>query len=151
LPETGERTEPDLELVRVSVRDDGAYGVLLARHPLGQPGVPIAVSLERTYPLPDAPHSSQLLKIPAGRHRCVRSYFFGGRYESFEILVFGHDRLLFHVANVEGELDGCVAVGRRFGVLSGKNAVLESREGFQDFMLWAGQRHAFDLRVSHAA
>ena len=91
------------------------------------------------------------MKIPAGRHRCVRSFYFKGHYETFEILVLGHERLLFHAANLEAHLDGCVGVGRRFGLLFGKPGIMDSREGFRDFMTWAGQRHSFDLEVRSAA
>ena len=109
--------------------------------------------LERTYPLPDAPAGAQFLKIPVGLHRCVRSYFNGGGYETYEVLVLGHDRLLFHVANVEQrilDLDGCIGVGRRFGLLNGQSAILDSRLGFNDFMAWAGARESFSLLVRQA-
>ena len=149
-----ERPEADLELVRTSVREDGAFGVLQALDsPRGQPGRPIAVCLERTYPLPDAPSGAQFLKIPIGLHRCVRTVFHRGGYETFEVIVPGHDRLLFHVANVEQrilDLDGCVGVARRFGLLNGQSAILDSRLGFEDFMTWAGDRQSLYLQVRHA-
>jgi len=144
------RHEPDLELVRVSVREDGAFGVLQALGvPPGQPGIPIAVVCERTYPLPDS--KAQLVKIPAGRHRCARSYYYRGRHETFEVQVNGHSRLLFHKGNVEDDSEGCILVGRRFGLLQGRPAVLESMQGFADFMAWAGRRQGFELLVRHAA
>lgn len=148
MPDPAEaRPEADLELVRVSVREDGAFGVLLAlKAPRGQPGIPLAVTCERTYPLPDSA-GGQLVKIPAGRHRCARSYFYRGRYETFEVKVAGHDRLLFHRGNLENDAEGCVLVGRRFGLLRGLPAILESAEGFEAFMLWAGRRPEFWLLV----
>lgn len=154
MAETGaaaERPEADLELIRVSVREDGAFGVLQAlRVPPGQPGIPIALCCERTYPLADTA-SGQFIKIPAGRHRCTRSYYYRGRHETFEVEVAGHSRLLFHKGNLEDDAEGCVLVGRRFGLLHGKPAVMESAEGFADFMAWCGRRQAFELLVRHAA
>lgn len=151
MPEPAEpRPEPDLELVRVSVREDGAFGVLQALQvPAGQPGIPFALTCEHTYPLPDTARG-QFLKIPAGLHRCSRSYFHRGRHETFEIHVDGHERILFHKGNTEDDVDGCVLVGRRFGLLHGRPAILESLEGFREFMAWAGRRSAFELLVRHA-
>ena len=147
---TEQRPEADLELVRTSIREDGAFGVLQALQvPPGQDGIPIALTCERTYPLPDS--KAQMLKIPAGRHRCTRDYFYRGRHETFLIHVAGHDRLLFHKANTEDEIEGCIAIGRRFGLLHGKPAILESADGFAEFMAWAGRRQLFTLLVRHAA
>lgn len=149
MPDPAEaRQEADLELVRVSVRDDGAFGVVLVLGvPKGQPGMPLAVACERTYPLPDAPNA-QLLKIPAGVHLCVRDYFHRGRHETFEVQVPSHDRLLWHKGNVEDDSEGCILVGRRFGLVAGHPAVLDSAGGFADFMRWAGRRADFRLLVT---
>ena len=37
--------------------------------------------------------------IPAGLHPCVKDYYHRGDYPTFEIIVEGRDRLLFHAAN----------------------------------------------------
>ncbi len=151
MAETTERPQADLELVRTSIREDGAFGVLQAlKVPPGADGIPIAVCCERTYPLPDTA-KGQFIKVPAGRHRCVRSYYQRGRHETFEVLVAGHSRLLFHKGNVEDDAEGCVLVGRRFGLLHGKPAIVDSAAGFGDFMAWAGTREAFEILVRHAA
>jgi hypothetical protein len=148
---TEQRPEADLELVRVSIREDGAFGVLQALQvPPGQDGIPLALTCERTYPLPDTAHG-QFIKIPAGRHRCTRDYYYKGRHETYEVHVAGHARLLFHKGNAETDAEGCVLVGRRFGLLRGKPAILESAQGFADFMAWAGRRQLFTLLVRHAA
>ena len=140
MPETGKRTEPDLELVRVSIQPEGCFGVLLVA---GLPAGP--VTLERTYPLTaSAPRGPQLVKIPPGRYRCARSYFHRGGYDSYEVTgVIGHDQLLFHIANEELDLDGCIGVGQRFS----RFAIRESRLGFAQFMQLMGGRQSFDLLV----
>ena len=135
--------QADLELVRVSIQPEGCFGVLLvAGLPLGP------VNCERTYPLAEsAPRGPQFVKIPPGRYRCVRSYFHGGGYDSYEVTgVSGHARLLFHIANEEQDLDGCIGVGQRFS----RFAIRESRLGFAQFMQLMGGRQSFELLVRDA-
>ncbi len=88
------------------------------------------------------------MKIPAGRYRCIRTIYQAHSYETFEITgVLGHDRLLIHIANEETDVDGCVGIGRRYGLLRGCPAVLDSCGGFADFMRLVGDRPSFDLLV----
>lgn len=142
----GERA--DLELVRVAVSPEGAWGVLLVD------GVPAGlVTLERTYPLhEDAPRGAQVVKIPAGRYLCRRTRYHRGGYETYEVTgVEGHSRLLFHRGNVEEDSEGCILVGRRFGWLGIRPAVLESTSAWLDFTRLCAGRSAFALRVRCAA
>ncbi len=126
---------PLFELVRLPAAPEGAFGVLL------QDGLPFGLTLERTY-------ADLHVKIPAGRYVCRSSYFHGGGYDTYEITgVRGHSRLLFHKGNVEDDSEGCILVGRRFGELNGKPAVLESALAFDEFMRRTGGRQGFDLRV----
>jgi hypothetical protein len=138
----------DLELVRVAVAPDGCFGVLLID---GIPAGP--VTLERTYPLAESrPGGPQFVKIPAGRYRCERTTFYRGGYESYEVTgVLGHSRLLFHQGNDEGDTEGCILVGSRFGWLGSRPAVLDSRNGFSEFMRLAHGRSGFDLLVRNPA
>ena len=130
-----EQPEPEFDLARVAVREEGAFGVLL------QDGLPFAVTLERTF-------EGLRVKIPAGRYVCRSSYFHRGGYDTYEVTgVRGHSRLLFHAGNTEDDSEGCILVGRRFGELSGRPAVLESRLGFDEFMRRAAGRPSFDLEV----
>ena len=142
-----ERRPPDLELVRLCVAPEGAFGVLLLD---GVPAGP--VTLERTYPVVESrSRGPQVVKIPAGRYHCVRTLFFAGGYQTWEVQgVVGHDRLLFHAGNVEGNSDGCILVGRRFGTLEGAPAVLESKVGFTTMMNILANRQSFDLLVRSA-
>lgn len=145
---SGTERPADIELVRVCVAPEGAFSVLLID---GVPAGPVC--LERTYPLVEnRPRGPQFVKIPAGRYRCVRTTFHRGGYPSYEVSgVLGHSRLLFHVANDEADLDGCIGVGMRFGLLRGIPAVLDSREGFSEFLRLTRGRESFELLVRNAA
>lgn len=85
--------------------------------------------------------------IPAGVYPLRRTMFHKHGYETFEVMdVEGRSRILFHVANTENDVQGCIGVGMRLGHLwvrqdedTGalgvtKRAVVESREGFAAFM-----------------
>lgn len=138
--------EPELELVRVSVASQGAFGVLLSE------GVPFGpVTLERTYPLSDErPNGPQFVKIPGGVYECRPTTFLRGGYGTFEVTgVRGHSRLLFHRLNTETESEGCIGVGQRFGTLGGVPAVLQSALGFAQF-LQAVPPGGFRLKVRQA-
>lgn len=126
-----------IHLVRIAVQEQGAFGVLL------KDGYPFAVTIEHTY-------EQKELKIPEGETVCRRSVYHRGDYETYEIEVAGHSRILFHRGNWESDLDGCVAVGRSFGSLNGHKAILDSRGGFKEFMRVTNDEAAFDLRVSRA-
>jgi hypothetical protein len=120
---------------RVSIIEPGAFGVMKDER-----GWPFAVTLERTY-------DDLRVKIPAGTYVCTRTKYFKGGYPTFEIPVPGHDRILLHVANVETELEGCIAVALKFGELKGRLAVLESGAGFARFMARAGNAKQIQLSI----
>lgn len=129
-------------LVRVAVLPEGAFGVLIYE----PSGLPFAVTVERTYPVDSG---SEVPKIDAGTYRCVKTVFHHGKpqpYETYEILVAGHSRLLFHVANTERDLEGCIGVGRAFDPAG--PGILESRVGFGVFMQKADDVSEFELEVS---
>lgn len=139
--------EPDLELVRVSVAPEGAFGVLL------RGGVPFGpVSVERSYPVAEsAPNGPQLVKIPPGSYRCRKTRYHKGGYDTFEVLdVQGHSRLLFHLGNLEDDSEGCVLLGQRFGMLRGRPGVLQSGLAFAEFYNAFGFRETFTLSVRNA-
>lgn len=114
-----------LKIRRVAVIDPGAFGVLLWN------GLPFALSLERTYTKEDG---TQSIKIPPGAYRCTKTRYIRGGYDTFEIAVPGRTRILFHKANKESDLDGCVGIGEEFGELNGLPAIIQSGAGFAEFM-----------------
>jgi hypothetical protein len=131
-----------VELKRVSVIDAGAFGVLIID------GVPIAVTLEHTYTAEENPEG--VVKIPKGKHLCVKTDYHKGGYKTFDVLIPGHSRILFHKGNIEKDVDGCIAVGEEFGRLNGEPAILQSGngKGFDEFMSIVGHLESFYLTVS---
>lgn len=137
----------DLELLRVCLKPEGCFGILLID------GFPTGIwTVEHTYPVDESePRGAQYVKIPSGLYRCQKSLFIRGNYETYEITgVVGHSRLLFHVANDESDVDGCIGLGRNYGLLRGQPAVTGSAVAFQDFMHLMGGKPSFDLLVREA-
>lgn len=124
------------QLVRVKIIDAGAFGVLCHND------VPFAVTLERTY------EPGNTVKIGEGFHECHRSRYNRGNYDTFEITVPGHDRILFHKGNTELHSEGCVLVAESFAVLGGKPGITLSADGFAEFMKRAVEVDSFTLEVS---
>ena len=124
------------ELKRVSIINHGAFGVLL------QNGVPFAVTLERTY------DPGNTVKIGNGFHECYRSRYNRGNYDTFEITVPGHERILFHKGNVELHSEGCILVAKAFDDFGDKPGISMSAEGFSRFMKRAADVDSFTLEVS---
>ena len=128
-----------MKLKRVSIIDQGAFGVLIDSH-----GIPFAVTLERTYKLPDG---TQSIKIIPGVYLCTHTMYYKGAYATFEINVEGHERILFHKGNVETDSEGCVLIGEQFEVLNNVPAILQSGKGFAEFMAKVGDMEEFYLTI----
>lgn len=124
-----------MELKTVALRSDGCFGVLLwdAR--------PFAVTLERTF-------EDMRTVLHALTYTCKRDFYHKGGYETFEIIVPGHDRVLFHKLNVELQSEACVGVAESFGQLGGVTAILDSKHGFEEFMSLTAGLDGFDLIVT---
>lgn len=111
-----------MELKTLAVRHDGCFGGLLWK------GMPFAVSLERTF---DDGHPV----IGNGQWRCKRDFYHKGGYETFEIIVPGHDRVLFHKGNKEEDSMACVLTGEQFIVLpTGRAGIGASGDAFKEMM-----------------
>jgi hypothetical protein len=83
--------------------------------------------------------------IPTGGYVCKRGFFHKGGYETFEITdVPDRSRILFHIANTEEDVQGCIGLGLTFGTLHKKDedtggwrhkiSVTSSRIAFNKFM-----------------
>lgn len=85
--------------------------------------------------------------VPAGRYLCKRTIFHKHGYATFEITgVPGRDLCLFHVANSEEDVQGCVGLGTRKGSIkvhdedapgrpeTEKWSVADSKTAFNQFM-----------------
>jgi len=128
-----------VELLRVAVLPMGAFGVLKVQ------GHPVAVTLERVFD----ERGETIPVIPAGGWRCVPTVYHKGGYRTWEILVPGHERLLFHCGNYERDTEGCVLVARTFE----GTWVSGSAAGFAAFeraVMPNGERREFTLEVRDA-
>lgn len=85
--------------------------------------------------------------IPAGVYRLHRTIYHKHGYETFEVTgVPGRSRILIHPANTEEDVEGCIGVGLRRGVLTvrdeddparclkEKRAIVASQDAFRRFM-----------------
>jgi hypothetical protein len=111
-------------LKRVAMDRQGTFGVLISG------GAPFALTLER----PWLDNARDVSCIPEGRYACVKvdSPGFG---ETFEVTdVPERTSILFHAGNTVEDSQGCILVGRRFGTLGGRPAVLSSRQAMGDLM-----------------
>jgi hypothetical protein len=122
---------PQLEIKTVAIRKDGVYSVLKWDE------VPFAVSVEVSPPI-----------LVDGIYRCHRDYYHKGGYETFEIEVEGHDRVLFHKGNFGNQSLACVIVAESFAVIAGQVAVADSAHGFEEFMRLTAGLQSFDVLVS---
>ena len=87
-------------------------------------------------------------KIPVGVYKCIRykSPHFG--YYVFEITgVPNCTNIEIHIANTEAQVEGCVGIGKAFGKLSDEDAVLRSRDAFDEFMKLQTGVDEFQLTV----
>lgn len=125
----------NFQLKTVAVREDGVFGVLL------HDGQPFAVTCEHTF-------EGMRTVLKNGVYVCTRDRYVKGGYETFEIQVEGHDRVLFHKGNVEADSRGCVLVAENFAILKGVTAVGDSKSGFEEFMVRAEGMDEFTLEVS---
>jgi hypothetical protein len=124
-----------MELKTVAIRSDGAFGVLL------WDTRPFAVTVERTF--------DDLSTILHGlTYKCRHDFYHKGNYETFEIVVPGHDRVLFHRGNREIDSVACVCVAESFTRLDGYTAIGDSAHGFAEFMSVTAGLDEFDLIVT---
>lgn len=124
-----------LQLKTLAVREDGCFSGLL------WDGRPFAVSVERTF------DDGQPV-IKNGIYRCVRTLYNKGGYPTFEIMVEGHSRVLFHKGNTELDSLACVIVAESFGELKGQTAVLDSAGGFGELMSLTHGLSEFEMEVT---
>jgi len=124
-----------MELKTVALRSDGCFGVLLwdAR--------PFAVTVERTF-------DDMSTVLRAMIYPCTRDFYHHGGYETFEIIVPGHERVLFHKGNLEIDSRACVCVAESFTRLDGVTAIADSAHGFEEFMHLTAGLAGFDLIVT---
>lgn len=120
-----------LEIKTIAMRLSGTYSVLLWNYD------PFAISVEMAPPV-----------LENGSYHAHRDFYNAGGYETFEIEVPGHDRILFHKGNYGSESRGCVIVAESFVRLRGNVSLSDSKHGFAEFMELTKDLKEFDILVS---
>ena len=126
-----------LTMKRISNNAEGTFGVLI------DDTVPFAVTLEPPWRgnLPD------VSCIRAGKYLCAS--LMSDRYgKTFEVVsVKGRTDILFHRGNVLDDTNGCILIGKTFGSLEGRSAILNSAIGFDEFLERYGNDDRFVLAI----
>lgn len=144
---------PRLEIFTVAVQEDGCFSVLK------WDGRPICVSVERTFGPGEAQHGKRIV-VPNGIILARRDFYHKGGYETFELQIDGHDRVLFHRGAIEDHSLACVILGESFGGLDkltktytaqadadDQTAILGSSVAFAEFMKLATGLQEFNVWV----
>lgn len=143
----------NLTLRRTERIADGTFGQLVV------PGHPPLCTIEDDW-LDNLPNQSC---IPVGLYALRRTVFYKHGYETFEVTgVPDRRRILIHPANTEEDVQGCIGVGLRRGILRvpidedtgaanlPKQAVVASKEAFRQFMEWLVDDDEATLAISEA-
>lgn len=123
----------------IAKREDGRFGVLCIEDPIDAPR-PFATTCERTF------ENKRTVIQAHNTYRCKRTWYHKGGYETFEILVPGHSRVLFHKGNKETDSEACVLVAESF-TFYGQTQIGDSKGGFGEFMALMKGVDEFDLVV----
>jgi len=84
--------------------------------------------------------------IPSGEYVCKR--FHGNHWKNtFEVIVKGHQGLLFHILNWESQSEGCVGLGFQRTVLNNKRALSQSKNAFNKFLELTKDVDEFNLTI----
>lgn len=122
-------------IYRVKKGEEGAFGVMF-----DQSSYPFAVTLEHTFDSGDP-------LLPAKTYLCSRTRYEKGGYDTFEIPLVGHARILLHRANTEADLRGCIGVAKEFSEFSSVHGVADSKKGFDEFWAKYGSHAQITLKV----
>ena len=126
---------PKVYVHHISKHITGMYGVILDNELL-----PFGVTLQ-----PD-----NLFLMP-GAYPCKRDYYDKGKYATFEILVPGHTRVLFHKGNWERQSKLCLLIANSFDPVFDKfmqkivPGIAASEQGFNEF--WAKYQEFSDIEL----
>lgn len=138
LEEQLERIEFDvLNIKRVATGKYGTWGAMLFKD------IPFAVTLED----PDK-------HLEPGVYRCMRSYYYRGDYETFEIHNKSMTRVLFHKGNwatnfnnKRDDSDACILIGESFEPVIDTVGIKDSTHGFNEFMKLFANTDRFVLKI----
>lgn len=120
-----------VRLRRVSTGDDGTFGIIT-----------VAGKQWFTGELPWRDNASDISCIPTGTYSCRMTYSNRFKTRLYELFgVPGRFACRIHPANFMGDrakgkhsqLNGCIALGEKLGLMSGQKAVLISRPAVRSF------------------
>lgn len=128
-------------LRRVAYLENCVQGVLLHRNRA------ILVTLEDAW----KGNEPNISCIPSGHYVCKR--YSSDKYPTtFEVTnVHNRSKILFHAGNTDVDTHGCILLGRRFGDLHGRPAVLESKVAMDWFREYTLNMNEFDLTIESGA
>lgn len=128
------------ELKRILYRNDGTFGVFIWRD------FPVCVTLE----LPWWGNEPMKSCIPVGEYTCrrVNSPKFGNTFEVTNVP--GRTHILFHGANTEKDLLGCIGMAEFFHSFAGKAGIANPHRGaaMREFLGVTGDVDSFPLTIS---
>lgn len=107
-----------ITIKRISENEHGTFGVLI------KDNIPLCVTLEDMW----KDNKRNISCIPAGMYHVVKH--FGRKYKDVWRIENVPNRygILIHSGNTEEDTTGCVLVGKHYGFLGGKYAILDSME-----------------------
>lgn len=120
-----------MELKTVSLHPLGTFGVLVWNF------TPFAVSVECAPPV-----------LTNGTFKCIRDFYQHGGYETFQITVAGHTRVLFHKGNKGVDSKACVCVAESFTMFDSAVGIADSAHGFIELMQLTKGYQEFDLTIT---
>ncbi len=87
--------------------------------------------------------------IPIGLYFCEPRRFNKGGYDAIHIKdVPDRSHILMHIANFPDEVEGCIGINRRHGVLDNQWAGIDSRNAFRSLMQEMGGKK-FKLSITN--
>ena len=123
---------------RIAELVNGTLGVVL-----NDAGRPWMLTCER----PWVNNEHGLSSIPTGTYTCQRinSPKHGNVFQVMNVP--NRDAILIHPGNEELDSEGCILVGRSYGIVKNLPAVLNSKDAFAEFMSYFDGEDSFTLRI----
>jgi hypothetical protein len=137
-------------LERKRTGDDGTFGVITVGDRSWFTGELPWRDIDR-----DGISDNDFSCIPAGRYQCKMTFSPRFKTQTYEVLgVRGRHSIRIHPANYMGDskkgkrcqLHGCIALGKKLGIMDGQGAVLVSRPAVREFET-ALNKEPFTLEV----
>ena len=131
----------------------GAFGMLMYRS-TPDAWVPICGTLERTYAknLTRPEDYIYETKIKDGLWHCSATQYHKGGYETYEVHIPHHTRILIHKGNWPTDSEGCILLGEMYTDFDAKRGIQDPALGqsgaaFKEFMDLSNGHDSFFIRV----